>query len=346
MKNKYLVGLVLVLAFSLFVCGCGSRKGGKSSSQTQKTIITITDGKDKSVEVACPVDKVISITSGASEIICALGAEEKIVGRDSYSVFPASLKKVPVMAESSYTPNPELIIESNPDVVVADSMLQDDMREKLEAAGIPVLIYSTSEPEKLPSIIEDLGTILGKKERAQQMIDFSNKYYQIIEERIAKIAEEDKPHVYYEWSKPYFSVSAKGPSHKRIVDAGGINIAADEPVPSPTLTPEWLAEKDPEIIVRMGSRDEDTVEQMKELRQEVMSRPGLIKTKAVHTDKVYVMKWGVGLGVRSVVGSLYFAKWFHPEIFADIDPKAVHKELLKKFYNLELEETYVYPENS
>lgn len=344
MKKKYLVGLILVLAFSLLVCGCGSKEDSNNSSQPKKTTVTITDDKDKSVEIACPVDKVVSITSGGSEIICALGAEEKIIGRDSYSVFPDSIKKVPVMAESSYTPNLELIIESNPDVVVADSMLQDDMREKLEAAGIPVLIYSTSEAEKLPSIIKDLGTILGQKERAQEMIDFSDKYYQLIEERVGKLAEEDKPRVYYEWSKPYYSTSSKGPSHKRIVQAGGINIAADEPVQCPTLTPEWIAEKDPEVIVRMGGRDEDTVEQMKELRQEVMSRSGLNKTKAVQDDRVYVMKWGVALGTRSVVGSLYFAKWFHPELFTDIDPEAVHKELLKKFYNLELEGTYVYPD--
>jgi iron complex transport system substrate-binding protein len=168
MKNKILVGLVLILAFSLFVCGCGSRKGPDSSSQQQKTPVTITDGKGNQVEIVCPVDKVISITSGASEVICALGAEDKIICRDAKSLFPATLAKIPEVAESSYKPNLELIIENNPDVVVADSMFKDDMREKLEAAGIPVLIYVTSEVETLPEMIEDLGTVLGKKERAHR----------------------------------------------------------------------------------------------------------------------------------------------------------------------------------
>lgn len=343
MKNKILVGLVIILAFSLFVCGCGSRKGPDSSSQQQKTPVTITDGKGNQVEIVCPVDKVISITSGASEVICALGAEDKIICRDAKSLFPATLAKIPEVAESSYKPNLELIIENNPDVVVADSMFKDDMREKLEAAGIPVLIYVTSEVETLPEMIEDLGTVLGKKERAQELIDFSNKYHDLIKERTAKLTEKEKPQVYYEWNKPYYSTNASGPAHHRIELAGGINIAANEPVRSPTLTPEWLAEKNPELIVRMSSR-EDSLEQIKELRQEVMSRPGLSKTTAVQTDKVYLMKWDISSGLRSVIGSLYFAKWFHPELFADIDPEAIHRELLKKFYNLELEDTYVYPE--
>ncbi|MGB4505218.1 MAG: ABC transporter substrate-binding protein, partial [Syntrophaceticus sp.] len=228
-------------------------------------------------------------------------------------------------------------------VVVADSMLKDDMREKIESAGIPVLIYVTSEVDTLPKMIEDLGTVLGKKERAKQLIDFYNKYNDLIKERTANLTEKEKPQVYYELNKPYFSTNASGPANHRIELAGGINIAADEPVRSPTLTPEWLAEKNPEIIVRMSSR-EDSPEQMKELRHEVMSRPGINKTKAVEEDRVYVMKWDVGTGLRSVIGSLYFAKWFQPELFTDIDPEAVHKELLKKFYNLELEGTYVYPD--
>ena len=107
------------------------------------------------------------------------GAEDKIISRDAKSLFPASLAKIPEVAEASYKPNLELIIESNPDVVIADSMLKDEMREKIEAAGIPVLVYVTSEVETLPKMIEDLGTVLGKKEQAQEMIDFSNKYYKI-----------------------------------------------------------------------------------------------------------------------------------------------------------------------
>ncbi|NYT10429.1 MAG: hypothetical protein GKC09_10960 [Methanosarcinales archaeon] len=41
---------------------------------------------------------------------------------------------------------------------------------------------------------------------------------------------------------------------------------------------------------------------------------------------------------------LYLAKWFHPELFQDIDPAAVEKDMLQKFYGLNLEGAWAYPE--
>lgn len=40
----------------------------------------------------------------------------------------------------------------------------------------------------------------------------------------------------------------------------------------------------------------------------------------------------------------YLAGWFHPDIFKDVGPEAVHREMLKKFYHEELRGIWVYPE--
>lgn len=44
------------------------------------------------------------------------------------------------------------------------------------------------------------------------------------------------------------------------------------------------------------------------------------------------------------MGVVYFAKWFHPDLFEDINPEAIHSELLQEFYGYELEGTWVYPD--
>ncbi len=41
---------------------------------------------------------------------------------------------------------------------------------------------------------------------------------------------------------------------------------------------------------------------------------------------------------------LYMGKWFHPDLFEDVDPAAVEKEMLEKFYGMEMEGTWAYPE--
>ncbi len=114
MTGKVLCGLFMALMLLSLLGACEDVKA---------EIITIVDGRGQSVDVPAPVERIASISSRASEIICALGAGDKINGRDSYSYFPPDLEDVQVVAESSYTPNVELIHELDPDLVIADSML-------------------------------------------------------------------------------------------------------------------------------------------------------------------------------------------------------------------------------
>ena len=341
--KKFCLSLFLFLLLGLILSGCAAQKETRGAEQPKKTSVTITDSTGKKVEVFRPVGKIVSITSGASEIIYALGGREKIAGRDSYSVFPAALKEIPEVAGSSYNPNIELIMQCKPDVVIADTMLSAENRSRLEAAGIPVLVVTTSgEDQETYRVIESLGVILDREQRAQELAAFMRRYNDLVKEKTADLPDDKKPLVFYEWNKPYCSASRQLSSHARLELAGGINIAADEPVKNPTLTPEWVAEKNPDIIVRMASR-EDTPEKMKALRDEIMNRPGLRKVKAVKEGKVYVTSWEIATGCRSVIGTLYWAKWFHPQLFADLDPEAVHREMLKKFFDQELTRTYVCP---
>ena len=43
------------------------------------------------------------------------------------------------------------------------------------------------------------------------------------------------------------------------------------------------------------------------------------------------------------------AKWFHPELFEDLDPQAIHQEFLTEFqrldYDLDERGVFVYPES-
>jgi iron complex transport system substrate-binding protein len=48
-------------------------------------------------------------------------------------------------------------------------------------------------------------------------------------------------------------------------------------------------------------------------------------------------------GIRYPVGLLYWAKWFHPSLFEDIDPAAVHAQLIQQFFGVTLEGVHAYP---
>jgi iron complex transport system substrate-binding protein len=338
-KNGRIIGAIVTLCF-IFLSPTGCAEETISPSDT----VTIVDGTGQSVDVSRPVMRIVSITSRTSEIICALGAGDRIVGRDSYSIVPSSLEDVPVVAGSSYTPNVELILELEPDLVIADSMLSDDYRRRVEDAGIPVILETSWDPTTVATVVSHLGIVLDKEDRADEIISFIEQYHDIVEERCADLEEEEMPVVFFEWSQPYHSGASGTLFHNLTVASGGINVVADEPAKYPTVSPEWLAERDPDVILRLVSSTEDLTEVMVvEARDEIISRPGLSSVKAVEDERVYILSSPVTTGVRSIVGELYLAKWFHPDLFEDINPEEVHEELVQQFYGLELEGVYVYP---
>jgi iron complex transport system substrate-binding protein len=282
-------------------------------------------------------------------LICAFGDVDKIVGRNSLATFPAYLEDIFDMGKSAAYANIELLLEKSPDVVVTDASLKDDVRDKLKDAGVPVYIDSTSNPERIIPIIENFGLMLDKKEKTEEITGFIEHYTNIVAGRIDELKPEEEPLplVFFQWQSLYKSASADTQFHKPIVAAGGVNIAATEPVLYPALSAEWVLQKNPDVIVNRISGD-DTLEEMRQLREEIMSQPGLAEVNAVKEGRVYIFKADVFLTLRYPIGLLYYAKWFHPDLFQDIDPGAVHKELVEKYFGEEewqnITETFVYPE--
>ena len=340
MTGKVLCGLFIAFMLLSFLGACED-----ATEKVNSKTVTIIDDRGQSVNVSVPVERIVSMGQYWSELIYALGAGNRIVGRCSYLNFPASLKDVPVVAGSSFDPDLEAIININPDLVIADGMLSNDNRKEIEAAGIPVIVESALGPKTVGTVVKDLGILFDKEDRANEIISFIKRYQDVIDERVAGLKKEDKPAVFFEWSKPYYSMGNGTNFDNLSVAVGGINVVADQPVKYPTMDPEWLVERDPDVIVRSVSikTDENLTEKMMQTRNEILSRPELRDVKAIEDGRVYTMGSHVVYGISSIIGELYLAKWFHPDLFEDIDPEEVHRELLHEFFGQELDGVYVYP---
>ncbi|NLE05185.1 MAG: ABC transporter substrate-binding protein, partial [Crenarchaeota archaeon] len=227
----------------------------KTSTPTpQPTSMTITDVNGENITIPLPVNRIVCITSGITDIIYSLGAIDKLVGRDSYSTFPEDILTIPVVAQSSSSPSIELIAELNPDLVIADTMLSDENIETIRnLLGVPLLIDVASQSDRVVPLVQTLGEMLGKEETAAKLILFMNNITNIVTERLANLTDSQRPIVYYEWSKAWFSCNNNSLPHQMIITAGGKNLAANQSSTYPTLSPEYVAESNPEIIIRMIS---------------------------------------------------------------------------------------------
>jgi len=304
--------------------------------------VTVVDATGKTVKIPAVPNRVVCLSGSISEILATLNVSDKLVGRDKNSIFPPSVAKAPIVADSSYRPNIEVIVEKQPDLIIADTMLQDDARRKFEAFGIPVLQESASDPARSHTLIRNLGLIFAKQAKAEELINFLTNYENMVAARVAKLPDAQKPRVFWDWSEPY-KTGVKGTSaHEYIVKAGGINVAANVAGTYPVLSAEWTVKSNPQFIIKMANRD-DSEQVMQQLYYEVLSRPALQPVAAIRHKQVYVVKWNIFGGLRSLISIVQFAKWFHPSLFSDLDPVAVHKELLTRFFGVKEFSYDIYP---
>ncbi len=339
--------ILCLITVSSFLWGGGRGESGSMLSNDPPSHVTVTDFFDREVRVPLPVETLITLNSGMTEIVAALGAVDRTVGRDSFSTFPSFMKSVPVTGKNSSSPNMERILALKPDLLLADAMFDEDRIAILENRNISVIIESTSNPERLPSLVRNLGAILQEESRAEKVLSFTNKTLKDVLKEVAAINPENrnKPSVYFENRKQNKSVSVLSGHDVFIGYAGGMNIAADEPVKFPELSPEFIAMSNPDVIIRRVSGD-ITSKAMEAMRSSIMARPGLKSVDAVRNDRVYIIKSDLFISLRYPVGIVYLASRFHPDVWT-LSPEKIHKYYVDTLFGEDewrnIEEDYVYP---
>ena len=325
--------------------------------------LTVVDSVDRIVTVNMPVERIIPMYHGMVAAVKSLGAEDKVIAISEYikeetTFFPEISKLPSVGMEGS--PDYEMIIALEPDIYIEDywAMRSGEIEEKLEPAGITVVCLNFFSPgTAYTEEVKKLGYILGEKDRADEYIDWYEGYLDTIAERVEGISEEDKPKVFGYYGGHYGH--GDGPPYgtygkdnfatgSLIKMAGGVSITADLPGDWITVEAEWVTKENPSIIFRkiydrtILGYDVDDPSGAEAVREDIMSQPAFMPTDAVKEGNVYMH-----CGLDWFIQAPYMAKWFHPELFKDLDPKAIHQEYLTEFqgldYDLDEHGVFVYP---
>ena len=322
--------------------------------------LTVIDTVDRIVTVKKPLRRIVLTHPFHVETLRTLEvSKDMIVGiakhRWDEAFFP-EFSDVPSVGWR-WTPDIEAILNLNPDAVILFTK-PDATSTALESADPNILLIHITH-RNLPvysEIVKKLGYIFDKEDEAEEFIDFYEECRNPISEEVEKLPEEDKLKVYFESGRKY-SIHRKGAIQIRA--AGGNDIFADQPAGG-KVDPESVIERDPDVIVRVAISSgydinaDDTTE-LKEVREEILSRPELQNVKAVKDGRVYIITvhlidfYPVG-GCRHFVANAYTAKWLYPDLFKDLDPKAIHQEYLTRFQGLDIDlnakGVFVYPEPS
>ena len=276
--------------------------------------VTITDDLGVTVTIENPPERIVSLSPANSEILFALGLDEKIVGVTEYCTYPdAALSKEKIGGFS--TVNIEKVSVLNPDLIVAADGNSEETVSHLRELGFTVITINADTIDTTLDDILLLGKATGADDEAEALVSS-------MKEDLAEIAEktsaEEKPTILHcMWTDPLW-VSGSGTfQDEMITAAGGVNAAADEGG-WVALTMEKFLTMNPDIIVvdsgnGMGVGADDA------LRDFFLKDPRMQSLSAVQNERVYVVNADIidRGGPRIVEGVEALAEIAHPDIFGE-----------------------------
>jgi len=298
------IWIVVVLLIGASFGGGYLLAGKTKESENTGIGITIIDDMGRTVTIPKTPERIVSLASSATETLYALGAGDKLVGRDKYSTYPEEVKNVQEVGSGS-SPNLEMIIGLQPDVLFAWPYSRNaiiSLEDKM-----PVIYIDPRSVDDVLDTIRMIGLVTGKSSEAENLIAEMQNKIDAITDVTKELNKTQRPLVYYELGTPMKTTGPGTFTNELIFMAGGINLAADEPVRYPLLSSEYIIERNPDviIIVSYGASIE-----------EVKNRDGWENINAVKNDRVYKIDTNlVTSNPRLVQGLEQFAKWFHPDLF-------------------------------
>ncbi len=199
------------------------------------------------VKLLAPARRIVTLAPHATELVLALGLEERLAGVADFSGYPDKLESVPRL--SALGPlDREQLLALRPDLVIAwaSGNRPGDLRW-LERSGIPVY---RSEPRRLADIgtaLRKLGRLAGRPERGRR----AAQRFRTALDRACQARRHQPPlRVFYEiWSPPPITIGGDHWLNDALRRAGLNNLFADLPRGVVTVSRESLLARSPQLVL-------------------------------------------------------------------------------------------------
>ena len=209
--------------------------------------ITVTDGVGRTVSLAKPARRIVSLAPHTTENLFAAGAGVYVVGVVSYSDFPAAASGIRRVGDANNL-DLEAIIALHPDLIVAwDSGNTRPQIEKLQQLGLVVYASEPRRLEDVPVDIETLGRLAGTEQAARQAATAFRAEHARLR---GQYAERRPVSVFFQiWNRPLMTVNGAHLISDVIRLCGGRNIFAEVSALAPEVNIEAVMVADPQVIM-------------------------------------------------------------------------------------------------
>jgi ABC-type Fe3+-hydroxamate transport system substrate-binding protein len=199
------------------------------------------------VAIGKPPARIVSLNPTTTEILFAIGAGRRLVGRSQYDVFPESASTIPSLGPA-LRPSVEAIIAAKPDLVILYA--SEDNRpafDRLRQASIPTVAFKLDSIEQFRRDTRLLGRLTGDSAQAVTVVDSVSATLERVRRATASLP---RPSVFIPtWDKPIIAIGGGSFLSELLDVAGATNIYASVRTPSVSVTMEDVVARNPDFIV-------------------------------------------------------------------------------------------------
>jgi ABC-type Fe3+-hydroxamate transport system substrate-binding protein len=205
------------------------------------------DASGASLALAAPPRRIVSLVPSTTELLCALGLAEALVGVTVYCVEPRDVVRAKRRVGGEKDPDLAAIRALAPDLVVAN--LEENRREDVEAlraAGVPVWVTFPRTVAEGLAMIGDLGELTGATAAARALLSELTPLYAAVR---AAAATRPPVTVFYPiWRQPWMTIGGDTYVHDLLATCGGANVFGERER-YPTVTLQEAAARAPAVVL-------------------------------------------------------------------------------------------------
>jgi len=229
--------LLLGLALLLAVC----------SREVDRAAPRMGDDFGDTIKLPSSPRRIVSLNPSTTELLFAIGAGNRLVGRTTYDQWPVAARAVPDLGPG-LRPNVEAVLAAHPDLVVLYA--SDDNRDaarRLRAAGIATAAFRVDRVADFERVTLALGALTGDSVAARTTVDSVRRTLDRVRAATASLT---RPTVFWPlYDQPLLATGGGSYLDELIQVAGGSNVYGFMKEPSPRITFEDLLRRDPDVVL-------------------------------------------------------------------------------------------------
>jgi iron complex transport system substrate-binding protein len=270
--------------------------------------LTVTDQTGRRIDLPARPARIISLVPSVTEILFAIGAEGRLVGRTDFCDYPPEARRKPSVG-GMLAPSLEGIVSLKPDLVIATTAgNRHETFDQLTRINIPIFLVN-------PITVSDVMDLVSRLGRLTERVEASDRAVAGMRQRIeavsARVAGRPRPRVLYVlWPDPLIVPGRGALVSELIALAGGDSVTADGGQDYPRYSMEAALARNPEVII-LASHGSERSPLVRSKWERFSQVPAIAAGRLYSMDGNLMHRYGP----RIVDGLEGLARLIHPEAF-------------------------------